>query len=137
MQKTYSHREAGNLYIWMFVIALGIGLLVAFFVAFSETNNAKTRARATMTEVDLLQFNTAVEMYHAMHEKYPTSLADLTKEDEFGAYLAEVPIDRYTGKPYTWKVADGRPYLVSYGADGQPGGTGANADMDSRTLLDR
>ena len=32
MRKPQSPREAGNIYVWMFVIALGIGLLIAFFL---------------------------------------------------------------------------------------------------------
>ena len=51
-----------------------------------------------------------------------------------GPYLRkEVPLDPW-GKPYLYKVP-GEKFefeLLSYGRDGQPGGSGENADIASR-----
>ena len=48
-----------------------------------------------------------------------------------GPYLRkDVPLDPW-GKPYVYKIPGekGEFDLVSYGKDGQPGGTGENADL--------
>ena len=136
MQKTHSPREAGNLYIWMFVIAFGIGLLVAFFVAFSNATEKRAAADAEVKiyriKNDFSNIRLAILMYREDHQKYPSALEDLTKSDtEFGPYLDRMPLDPFTERPYRWEIVDGKPCVVSYGADGQPGGTGVDADIRS------
>ena len=140
MRKTQSPRETGNIYVWMFVIALGIGLLIAFFISFSampaqEIQVAKAQAAESQMKNHFQNFNLALEMYREDHQRYPATIDDLLKEqDMWGAYLNKSPIDPFTDEPYLWQVIDGIPSLISYGADGKPGGTGFNADKRSIDL---
>jgi general secretion pathway protein G len=69
---------------------------------------------------------------------YPESLEVLVTPDELGRrYLNRetVPLDPW-GNPYLYALVDGRPRIVSYGADGVPGGEGDDADVDSAVLLE-
>jgi len=50
-----------------------------------------------------------------------------------GPYLYEAPIDPW-GRPYLYFFSKQRPEIVSYGVDGQPGGTSFNADISSEGL---
>lgn len=50
-----------------------------------------------------------------------------------GPYLTRPPVDRW-GRPYLYFLSDGSPEIVSYAADGKPGGAFFNADISSRHL---
>jgi general secretion pathway protein G len=70
---------------------------------------------------------------------YPESLEALVAPDEYGrTYLNRetVPLDPW-GNPFVYALENGRPRIVSYGADGVPGGEGDDADIDSAALIGR
>jgi general secretion pathway protein G len=90
-----------------------------------------------VVEMDLGMIGGAIELYAAQHEQYPQSLEDLVKQDAAGqSLLVEVPLDPWKN-PYVYEPPqrpDARFRLVSYGADGEPGGEGPNADIDYESL---
>ena len=127
-------REAGNVTFWLMIILLGAWLLFTLFSfarVHQRVSEARQRARQEIIKIDFSRFNRAVSKYRIDHQKYPSRLEDLTEAGVRGPYLHASPIDPYTELPYHWEVVDGKPSLVSFGADGVPGGTGPNADLRS------
>ena len=47
-----------------------------------------------------------------------------------GGLLKEIPLDPW-GRPYQYRMEGAKGYIVSYGEDGLPGGTGEAADIIS------
>ncbi len=71
----------------------------------------------------------ALEMYRGTHGHYPP------ERDGFAALvkaklLKKEPKDPW-GNALTYTVRDGEPVVMSFGADGAPGGEEANADISS------
>jgi general secretion pathway protein G len=117
------------------IIALLAGLVVPQFIKQEE----KATAKAAKAQVELL--GTALDTFRLDVGRYPSSqegLAALNQKpggvDRWdGPYLKkEVPPDPW-GKPYIYKSpGDHGPYdIISYGADGVPGGDGSNHDIAS------
>jgi general secretion pathway protein G len=77
----------------------------------------------------------ALEGHASEHDgQYPDSLEELLQPDEEGlAWLAEIPLDPW-GNPYFYEVDGDHARIYSFGADGVPGGEGADADVDSDAL---
>jgi len=80
-------------------------------------------------------FETALDTYRLDMGHYPASLEELRKSEDKrwdGPYLPKaVPMDPW-GNPYVYSIpgTDGQPYtLMTYAADGKPGGTDANEDI--------
>jgi hypothetical protein len=59
----------------------------------------------------------ALARYRLGHGQYPETLDQLTP-----SYLEAVPFDRFDGKQFRYKLADGRPRLYSIGGDGDDDG---------------
>lgn len=137
--KTRNRADAGftliELLIVVTIIALLAGLVVPQFIRQEE----KATAKAARAQIELL--GTALDTFRLDVGRYPTSqegLAALNQKpgavDRWdGPYLKkDVPLDPW-GKPYIYKSpGDHGPYdLLSYGADGVPGGDGNNRDVAS------
>jgi general secretion pathway protein G len=117
------------------IIALLAGLVVPQFIKQEE----KATAKATKAQIEL--FGTALDTFRLDVGRYPTSqegLQALTQKpggvDRWdGPYLKkEVPPDPWN-KPYIYRSpGEHGPYdIISYGADGVPGGDGTGRDITS------
>ena len=122
------------------VIAILAGLVAP--MVFSHVGDAKTSAARAQIEL----FGLALEAYRLDNDYYPSTAQGLealrtrpTGEPEArnwrGPYLKKtVPLDPW-GRPYLYKSpGDVNPQgydLLSYGRDGQPGGTNEDADITS------
>lgn len=128
----------------MLVVTLVLGMLAALVVpnVFGRVSTAK--ASVASTQIEML--GAALDAYRLDNDRYPTTaqgLEALRREplssprprNWMGPYLKkELPTDPWS-HPYHY-VSPGRenPWgydLVSYGRDGQPGGTGEDADIHS------
>ena len=82
----------------------------------------------------------ALELYAVQNEHFPATLQELVELDAAGqSFLQELPIDPW-GRPYFYappSSPEGSYKLLTYGADGVPGGEGMNADIDSESLRNR
>jgi len=116
-----------------------IGLLAALVAPRFIRQEEKAKLKATKAQIELL--GTALDTLRLDAGRYPTTQeglealrtrpSGLDKWD--GPYLKkEVPLDPW-GKPYIYRSpGEHGPYdLVSYGADGAPGGEADNADITS------
>jgi len=93
---------------------------------------------------DIVAICSALDAYAARHDgHYPRTLSVLVLPDEDGHTLlndlTRIPPDPW-GTPYTYEPpAEGGslPMVTSLGRDGQPGGTGFDADIDNITIRAR
>jgi general secretion pathway protein G len=132
---------AGFTLLELLVVVLIIGLLAGFVAPRYFNQVGKSEINVAKAQIDALE--KALDQYRLDTGHYPTTelgLAALvtkppTEPKWAGPYLRkDVPLDPW-GKPYVYKTPGekgGDFDLLSYGKDGQPGGTGENADITNR-----
>jgi general secretion pathway protein G len=85
-------------------------------------------------QAQIRTFKTAIVSYKLAFGKFPDNLDQLINNSKRPFLDArEVPMDPW-GNPYVYTVEGANFRIVSYGADGVPGGDGDNADIDSSNL---
>lgn len=137
--------DAGVTLVEMMVVLVIIAIVAVMIVP--NVIGRPDQARVTVTNTDLRAISGALEMYRLDNRTYPTTRQGLaalvTRPTEAprppnwnpGGYLAELPRDAW-GNEFTYAAPKpkSRFDLGSFGADGQPGGDGLDADL---TLGDR
>src|SRR5687767_9800639 len=130
-------KVAGFTLLELLVVVVIIGLLAGFVapryfgqVGKSEVNVAKAQLDALEKALDQFRLDTghdpSAEIGLKALVERPTNLPKWN-----GPYLRKaIPLDPW-GKPYVYRVPGekGDFDLISYGKDGQPGGSGENADI--------
>lgn len=133
-------RQAGVTLIEMLVVVT----IIALFVTLVAPNIFKQgdKARVVAAKTQIANFELALGQYKMSTGVFPTTELGLNAlrakpanvNNWDGPYLRkEVPMDPW-GNPYVYKFPGDHgdePDLISYGADGQPGGDGINADVVS------
>jgi general secretion pathway protein G len=121
----------------LLVVVAIIGLLAGYVAPRYFGQVGKSEVNAAKAQMDALE--KALDAYRLDTGRYPNAemglIALVTKPQNEpkwnGPYLRKaVPNDPW-GKPYIYKIPGerGEYDLVSYGKDGQPGGTGEDADL--------
>jgi len=140
MQRQRAGRESGVTLIEMLVVVTIIALFAAL-VAPKMLGKAD-KARVTAARAQINGFMTALGAYKLDTSTFPTNeegLQALRRRPQNapqwqGPYLPQdIPVDPWT-RPYMYKYPGengDEPEIMSYGADGQPGGEGINADIVS------
>jgi general secretion pathway protein G len=127
------------------VVIVILGVLAALVVP--RVLERPDEARAVAAKSDIAAIMGALKLYRLDNQRYPTSeqgLAALVAKPEApplppnwkpGGYLEKLPKDPW-GRPYQYlnPGLKGEIDVMSYGADGQPGGTGVDADIGSWDL---
>ena len=144
--KSRLHRSArGFTLIEIMVVVVIIGLLAAVILPNVFGNVEK--AQVSRAKADIQAMETALTMYKLDNFKYPNTdvgLSALSQKPNDptvrnwreGGYLRRVSNDPW-GNPYQYVFPGtrGQDYdLYSFGADGQEGGEGANADIGNWNL---
>jgi general secretion pathway protein G len=130
-------RGGGFTLLELLVVVAIIGLLVGYVAPRYFGQIGKSEVNAAKAQIDALE--KALDQYRLDTGRYPAVELGLNalvtrpaSEPKWnGPYLKKaVPLDPW-GKPYVYKMPGehGDYDLVSYGKDGQPGGTGENADI--------
>ncbi len=123
----------------LLVVMVIIGLLAALVAPRFMRQEEKAKVKAARAQIELL--GTALDTFRLDVGRYPTTQEGLVAlrqqppglERWDGPYLKkDVPLDPW-GRPYIYhSPGDHGPYdLLSYGADGTPGGDGDNRDITS------
>ncbi len=130
-------RDAGFTLIELMIVLFILGLLAALVAPRLMGRVGKAKQKTAQAQIQLLA--TALDLFHLDVGRYPTEdegLKVLYQRPESlpswaGPYLDKPPPKDPWGRDYNYKCpGDHGPYdLWSWGADGQPGGEGENADI--------
>lgn len=135
-------RDAGLTLIELMVVVVILALLAVVIVP--RVIDRPDQARAARAQADIAAITAALGLYRLDTGSLPTTdqgLAALTARPTAapvpqnwaqGGYLERVPDDPW-GRPYLYLSpgVHGDFDIVSYGADGRSGGSGADADITS------
>jgi general secretion pathway protein G len=140
MKRNQRRRRAGVTLIEMLVVVT----IIALFAALVGPRMLRRTdiARATAARAQINSFMTALGAFKLDTGLFPTTEQGLQAlraapqgiNQWQGPYLPqEIPVDPW-GRPYLYKFPGDHgdePDIISYAADGQPGGEGINADVVS------
>jgi general secretion pathway protein G len=133
-------RQAGFTLIELMVVLVIIGVLAALIVP--NVLDRAEDARATAAKTDVNNLMQALKLYKLDNQRYPTTEQGLQAlvvkpssppvPANWKPYLDKLPNDPW-GRPYQYlnPGVKGEIDVMSFGADGQPGGEGKNADIGS------
>ena len=135
-------KQRGVTLIELMVVIVIIGLIggIVAFNLFPQLDRA--RVQTAQTQIDRLE--TALAQYRLDNQNYPTQQQGLYALVEMpnglrrperyavGGYIESLPLDPWGNDfIYIYPGEFGEFDLLSYGADGRPGGEGLNADIGS------
>ena len=132
--------SAGFTLIELMVVLVIIGVLAALIVP--NVLDRADDARATAAKTDVNNLMQALKLYRLDNQRYPTAAqglqALLTKPttvpvpSNWKPYLDKLPNDPWgNAYQYLYPGIKGEIDVLSFGADGQAGGEGKNADVGS------
>ena len=132
--------QAGFTLIELMVVLVIIGVLAALIVP--NVLDRADDARATAAKTDVNNLVQALKLYRLDNQRYPTAEQGLQAlivkpttapvPGNWKPYLEKLPNDHW-GRPYQYlnPGIKGEIDVMSFGADGQSGGEGKDADVGS------
>jgi len=141
----YRRVDTGFTLIEIMVVIVILGVLAALVVP--RVLERPDEARAIAAKSDVAAIMQALKLYRLDNQRYPTGeqgLTALVAKPELppvppnwkpGGYLEKLPKDPW-GRAYVYlnPGVRGEIEVFSFGADGQPGGSGIDADIGSWEL---
>lgn len=130
--------DSGFTLIEIMVVVFILGLLVTLVAP--KIIGRTDEARRTKALADIKGIEEALHLFKLDNGFYPSTGQGIqalvqcpsnARNCNPDGYLEKLPTDPW-GNPYAY-FSDGQDFIIkSYGADGQEGGDGKNADIDSR-----
>jgi general secretion pathway protein G len=133
-------RNSGFTLIEVMIVIVILGVLAALIVP--KVMGRPDEARVAAAKQDIFTIMQALKLYKLDNRRYPTteqglaalvqkpSQAPVPQSWSAGGYLEKLPNDPW-GQPYQYlnPGLHGEIDVMSFGADGQPGGQGVDADI--------
>jgi general secretion pathway protein G len=133
-------RHSGFTLIEVMIVIVILGVLAALIVP--KVMGRPDEARMAAARQDIFTIMQSLKLYKLDNRRYPTteqglaalvqkpSQAPLPQNWSAGGYLERLPNDPW-GQPYQYlnPGLHGEIDVMSFGADGQPGGQGVDADI--------
>jgi general secretion pathway protein G len=140
MKKRRLAGEAGFTLIEIMVVVVILGILAGIVVP--RLLEEPEKARITKAEAQIRSFESALAMFKLHNGFFPSTeqrldalvtkptTGRIPQSYKEGGYISKIPMDPW-GNPYVYLCpgTHGDYDLLSYGADGEPGGEGNNADI--------
>ncbi|WPB75226.1 type II secretion system major pseudopilin GspG [Archangium violaceum] len=120
-------RQRGMTLIEIMVVITILGLIMAA-VGVAVIPRLEEAKRDT-ARLDIANLHNALKLYYAKKGKFPDTSTGLRALVETQT-LEQMPKDPW-GNEYVYLNERGKPVITAYGADGSPGGEGADADVSS------
>jgi|SaaInl4_150m_RNA_FD_contig_21_1609728_length_1472_multi_6_in_0_out_0_2 general secretion pathway protein G len=91
-----------------------------------------TQARV---EMDIKSLGASIQYYKNEKFRYPDSWEDLMEVDDGAPFLERAPLDPWSNEYFYEPPTSGSNFIIgTYGADGEVGGEGDDADITNETL---
>jgi general secretion pathway protein G len=141
--RTYANARGFTL-IEIMVVVVILGILAALVVP--KLIGRVEESRVAAAKLDITNLKSALNMYKLDNQRFPTTeqgLQALVTKPTSGpepkgwrnGYIEKLPLDPWKNQyQYLSPGTHGTYDIFSYGADGQPGGTGDDADIGSWDL---
>jgi general secretion pathway protein G len=132
-------RQTGFTLLELLVVVAIIGVLAGYVGPRYFSQIGKSEVNAARAQIDALE--KALDQYRLDTGSYPAAEAGLAalitrpnNEAKWaGPYLKKALPNDPWGRPYLYRIAEsGSVAITSYGKDGQPGGSGENADISNQ-----
>jgi general secretion pathway protein G len=125
--------EGGFSLVELLVVITIIGILATTVTI--KVIGVLAQAKITKARAEISEIKKAVGIYQTLTGKTPESLEDLRQPQDKngGDPIIEIGKDPW-GNEYEFERTGRKVHVVSYGADGSPGGEGEDADIDSDKL---
>ena len=145
MHQKPRRRQSGFTLIEVMVVVVILGILAALIVP--KIMSRPDEARAIASKQDVAALAQALKLYRLDNRRYPSTeqglqalvakpaQAPVPDNWKSGGYLERLPLDPW-GKPYQYLNPGlrGEIDIFSFGADGQAGGEGSDADIGNWAL---
>lgn len=123
----------------LMVVIVILGLLATVVIV--NVVGRVGKAKQDITKTKIRQIEEQIQLFRMDNNRLPATLDELVnrpadaKNWPDGGYLKETPKDAWD-RDFIYKTGEGKRgfIIISYGADGQPGGDGENADISSEDL---
>jgi general secretion pathway protein G len=119
----------GEIIVVVIIIAVLAALIAPKF--FGQIGKAKSAvARQKLVEIE-----GAIDRFFYEHDRFPRTLVELVQrpsdiaEDQWNPSLKAKDLTDPWGRPFEYRNPGSKYELICFGADGQEGGSGENADI--------
>ena len=135
-----ARRSSGFTLVELLVVIVIIGLLATAVV--TNYDRIFPKGREARVKTDILAIESAIDLFKMENNgKLPENIGRLVEKDANGqSFLKDkesVPLDPWDHEYFYNLQPNGTYQLGSYGADGQPGGDGENADITLVTIRNK
>ncbi|WP_224249433.1 type II secretion system protein GspG [Hyalangium gracile] len=114
------------------IIVCLLATAMAFGLAYITTDHSLgPKQRLAMEQIRRMEG--FFKVYHRTMGRFPSEQEGFTPLIK-GRVIDSVPVDPW-GRPYLYQFNNERTGVISYGADGVPGGQGEDADISSGGLV--
>lgn len=127
-KKQQRRRNRGMTLIEIMVVITILGLIAAA-VGVAVIPKLE-EAKQDTARLDIRNIQSAMKLYYTKKGSYPDTATGL-KALVDTQNLERMPMDPW-GKEYIYMNEGGKPVITSYGADGNAGGEGSDADISSK-----